>query len=267
MDLEDFPPPVLVGNGDRDLSVEAAGPAQGGVQGVGQVGGRQHDDVLPLRQAVHQRQQLRHDAFLHVADHAFPPRRDGIDLIEEDDAGRPLRRLLEEPPQVGLALAVELVDDLRPVDGKEGGLGFVGHRPGQQRLAAARRAVQEHALRRIDPQPLEKLRVLQRQLDDLPHALQRAASTRRCPRRKAARPPPPGPRRAALSAASRASPSRTPLDACSRPRNRRGGCRRASPARGRRRSRANRPTGRRYTSDRGWKECRPAGPASALPPA
>ena len=77
----------------RDFAIEAAGPAQGGVQSVGQIGGRQDDHVLPLRQAVHQRQQLRHDAFLHVAHHALAARGDGVDLIEEDDA----RRLLAPP--------------------------------------------------------------------------------------------------------------------------------------------------------------------------
>ena len=42
----------------------------------------------------------------------------------------------------------------------------------KQRLAAAGRAVQQHALGRVDPQPLEKLRIFQRQLDDFPHAIQ-----------------------------------------------------------------------------------------------
>ena len=95
VDLEDLLPPVLVGNGDGDFAVEAARPAQGRVQGVGQVGGRQHDHVLPLRQAVHQRQQLGDDALLHVADDPLAPRGDGVDLVEEDDArgaGGPPRR-------------------------------------------------------------------------------------------------------------------------------------------------------------------------------
>ena len=44
-------------------------------------------------------------------------------------------------PQVRLALAVELVDDLRAVDREEVGLGFMGDGAGEQGLAAARRAV------------------------------------------------------------------------------------------------------------------------------
>jgi hypothetical protein len=47
----------------------------------------------------------------------------------------------------------------------------VGHGPGDQRLAAAGRPVQEHALGRVDAEPLEHLRVPQGQLDDLPDPL------------------------------------------------------------------------------------------------
>ena len=138
VDFQDLLPPVLVGNGDGDFAVEAARPAQGGIQGVGQVGGRQHDDVLPLREAVHQRQQLRHDALFHVADHPLAPRGDGVDLVEEDDARRLAGRLVENLPQVGFALAVELVDDLRAVDREEVGLGFVGHGAGEQASCRSR---------------------------------------------------------------------------------------------------------------------------------
>ena len=157
-----------VGNGDGDFAVEPARPAQGGVERIGQVGGRDHDHVLPLGQSVHQGQQLGHDALLHVAHHPLAPRGDGVDLVEEDDAGGLARGLVEDLPQVGFALAVELVDDFRAVDGEEVGLGFVGHGPGNQRLAAAGRPVQQHALGRVDAQPLEQFRVAQRQLDDLP---------------------------------------------------------------------------------------------------
>jgi hypothetical protein len=174
VDFQDFLASVPVGNGNRDFPVEPPRAAQGRVQGVGQVGGRQNDHVFPLRQSVHQRQQLRHHALLHVADHALPPRGDGVDFVEENNARRALGRLVEEFAQMGLALAVELVDDLRPVDRKEVGIGFMGHRSGQERLAAAGRTVEQNALGGVDPQTLEQLRVFQRQLDDFPHAVQRA---------------------------------------------------------------------------------------------
>ena len=93
VDLQDLLAAVLVGDGDGDFAVEPARPAQGGVEHVGQVGGRQHDHVLPLRQSVHQAEQLRHHPLLHVADHPLAVRGDGVDLVEEDDA----RRLLASP--------------------------------------------------------------------------------------------------------------------------------------------------------------------------
>ena len=116
--------------------------------------------------------QLRHDALFHVAHRPIALRGDGVDLVEEDDARRLAGRLVEKFPQVGFALAVELMDDFRAVDGEEVGLGFVGHGPGDQRLAAAGRPQQQHALGRFDAQPLEQFRVSQRQLDDLAHPIE-----------------------------------------------------------------------------------------------
>ena len=125
--------------------------------------------------------------------------------------GALMGRLVEELPQVGFALAVELVDDLRPVDGEEAGLRLVGDGAGQQGLAAARRTVEQHALGRVDPQAIEDFRVFQRQLDDLADAVQlplQAADVlvgeRRAGRRR------PGPRRPAPSRACRRRRPRAP---------------------------------------------------------
>ena len=94
-------------------------------------------------------------------------------FVEKDDARGLLRPASSKIfAQVGLALTVELVDDLRAVDREEVGLGLVGHRTGDQRLAAAGRPVQQHALGRVNAQALEQLGVAQRQLDDLPDAVE-----------------------------------------------------------------------------------------------
>ena len=133
------------------------GRRSAGIQRVRQVGRRQHDHVLAPVEPVHQGQQLGDDPLLDVADDPLAVRGDGVDLVEEDDAGRLPRRLLEDLAEMGLALAVELVDDLRAVDREELGVGLVGHGAGDQRLAAAGRPVQQHALGRVDAQPLEDL--------------------------------------------------------------------------------------------------------------
>ena len=55
-----------VGDTDVDLAVESSESPEGGVDGVGPVGGGHHDHVGSLLQAVHQGQQLGHDPPLHL---------------------------------------------------------------------------------------------------------------------------------------------------------------------------------------------------------
>ena len=85
--------------------------------------------------------------------------------------GRVLLRLLEDLAQALLGLAVVLAHDLRAADVGEVGRGLVGQRLRDQRLAGAGRAVEQHALRRLDAEAVEQLRVAQRQLDHLADAL------------------------------------------------------------------------------------------------
>jgi hypothetical protein len=68
---------------------------------------------------------------------------------------------------MGLAVSVELVDDLGAADGDEMRFGLIGDGPGQHGLAASGGAVEQHAARRVDAEPLEDLRVLHGQLKHL----------------------------------------------------------------------------------------------------
>ena len=70
---------------------------------------------------------------------------------------------LEHLPDRALALADELVEQLGPLDRDEVGVRAVGDRFGQQGLAAAGRAVQQHPRRLRDPHAPAQLRVHQRQ--------------------------------------------------------------------------------------------------------
>ena len=61
--------------------------------------------------------------------------------------------------------ADEHLDEVRARDREEGHAGLAGHRPGQQRLAGAGGAEEQHALRDARPQALELLGVLEELLD------------------------------------------------------------------------------------------------------
>ena len=90
---------LAVGPVDGDLAVEAAGAQQGGIEDVGPVGGRDHDDVVLGLEAVHLDEQLveRLLALVVTAAHAGAAvAADGVDLVHEDDAGRVLLGLLEQ---------------------------------------------------------------------------------------------------------------------------------------------------------------------------
>ena len=63
---------------------------------------------------------------------------DGVDLVDEDDAGGVLLALLEEVADARGAHADEHLDEVRAADGEEGDVGLAGDGPGQQGLARAR---------------------------------------------------------------------------------------------------------------------------------
>src|SRR4030042_612473 len=97
---------------------------------------------------------------------------DGVDFVKEQDARSFLGCLFEDFPEVGLAFTVKLVDNLRPADGKEIGLCLGGDGEGDEGLPTAGRAVEEHALGRVDPEAFKDLGITQGQLDHFTYALE-----------------------------------------------------------------------------------------------
>ena len=167
MDAQDLAPPALVGHAHHDLAVEATGTAQRLVDRVGPVGCSDDHQVRARVQPVHQRQQLRDKALFRLAMDFAALGRDRIDLVDEDDRGRRLGRFLEHFAQVLLALAISRAHDFRAVDGEEAGLTLARHRARKARLAGSRRAVQQHALGRIDAQAGEQFGIAQGQFHHL----------------------------------------------------------------------------------------------------
>src|SRR5262249_3933928 len=127
------------------------------------------DDALAGRKAIHLGQDLVEGLFALVVA-ATEPRAadatDGIDLIDEEDARAVLLGRLEHIADAAGPNANEHLDEFRARDGEERHAGLAGDGAGQQGLARAGWADQEHALGDPTPQPLKLLRVLE-ELDDL----------------------------------------------------------------------------------------------------
>ena len=82
----------------HDLAIEAAGTQQRGIEHVGTVGGGDDDDAFVALEAVHFDQQLVQRLLALVmtaAEAGAAVTTDGVDLVDEDDAGCVLLGLLE----------------------------------------------------------------------------------------------------------------------------------------------------------------------------
>src|SRR6185436_5331635 len=91
---------------------------------------------------------------------------DGVDLIDEDDAGGVPLSLVEEIAHAGRAHADEHLDEVRAREREERHARLTRNRLGEECLARARRTEQERALRDASAEALEFLRIAQ-ELDDL----------------------------------------------------------------------------------------------------
>ncbi len=148
--LEDLAPALLVRRADRDPAVEPARPQQGRVEHVRPVGRGQHDHALGAGEAVHLGEDLveRLLPLVDAADAAAAAgAADRVQLVDEDDRRGGLLRRLEQVAHPGRADADDELDELGRRQVEERHVGLAGHRAGQQRLAGARRAGEQHALR------------------------------------------------------------------------------------------------------------------------
>src|SRR5215204_2569144 len=168
MDPEDLLPPGEVRPVDHDLPVETAWSEERGVEDVRAVGGGEHDDPALRIEAVHLDEELVEGLLALVvsasqAGAALAAY--SVDLVHEDDAGRVLLGLLEEVAHAAGADADEHLHEVRARDAEERDAGLTRDGAGQQRLAGAGRAVEQHALGDPGAERLELLRVLEELLD------------------------------------------------------------------------------------------------------
>ena len=167
--LQDGFAPLHIGAVDGDLPVKAAGPEQRGIQDVRPVGGGHHDDRVVGVEAVHLHQQLVQrllPLIVATAQAGAPLPSDGIDLVDEDDAGAILLRLLKQVADPGGAHTDEHFHEVGTADAEKGHLGLPGHRPRQQSLSGSRGTHQEHPFGNPRPDGGEFPAVLE-EIDDL----------------------------------------------------------------------------------------------------
>mmetsp|Transcript_39804 Transcript_39804/g.98394 ORF Transcript_39804/g.98394 Transcript_39804/m.98394 type:complete len:471 (-) Transcript_39804:1031-2443(-) len=165
---EDLLAPADVGQVDQDLPVEAARAHQRVVEDVGAVGGGEDHDAARRVEAVHLDQQLVERVLPLVVGAGEPAApalaAHRVDLVDEDDARRERARLRKEVTHAARADADKHLDEVGARDAEEGHRRFARRRLGQQRLAAAGRPVEEHALARLHPEELKLVAVHHREL-------------------------------------------------------------------------------------------------------
>src|SRR5260370_18279899 len=95
------------------------------------------------------------------------PGSDTVQFVYEHDAGSQLPGPRKQLAQVGFALPDPFRKDFRTTDQFKVSVAFRRDRLGQERLAVARRTIQENAALRLDPQRLKVRSVRERQLHDI----------------------------------------------------------------------------------------------------
>src|SRR3990172_6325951 len=169
--LENLLASANIGQRHIHLAIETTRTQQRRVEHVRTVGRGDHDHALGAFKAVHFHQQLVERLFAFVvtaaeAGAALTP--DGIDFVDKNNAGRVFLRLLEHVAHARGADTDEHLDKVGTGNGEKRHLRLAGNGLGQQRLAGARGAGQEHALRYTTAQFLKLGRAAQ-ELHELAH--------------------------------------------------------------------------------------------------
>mmetsp|Transcript_21852 Transcript_21852/g.75129 ORF Transcript_21852/g.75129 Transcript_21852/m.75129 type:complete len:690 (-) Transcript_21852:224-2293(-) len=178
---ENFLTGRIVRQRNMHQAVESSRPHERGVQHVRAVRRREHHDMPPGARgadAVHLREQLcQHPRSDAAGALAFAAGAHGVDLVEEDDAGRGRACLAEDVAHSLLAVTDILREELRPLDGDEVHLSFRGHRLRHHGLRAAGRPIQQHTPGRVYVHGLEGPSVADGPLHGLPEGLLRRLVT------------------------------------------------------------------------------------------
>ena len=169
MDLQNLFPANLVGAVHQDVAVESARPQQCRIEDFRPVGRGHENHADPGVEAVHFHEKLVQGLLPLVM---APDRAEsaglaqGVQFVDEDDAGRLLLGLLEKVANTGRSHAHEHLHKFRAADTEEGDAALAGHSLGKHGFARSRRPDQEDTLGNPAPQ-LGKLGRRFQEFDDL----------------------------------------------------------------------------------------------------
>ena len=171
MDLQSIQTALVVGPVHNDPAVKPAGPQQGLIQNFGAVCGSQTHNALGGLEAVDLAEQLVQCLLLLrvVAVAVVTGTAHGVDLINKNDAGGDLRRLLEQVTDAACAHAHKHLHKIRAGNGEERHIRLPRHSLGKQGLAGTGRANQQGAF----GQPRADLRVFLGIVEEVDDLLQR----------------------------------------------------------------------------------------------
>src|SRR5262249_4309508 len=153
----------------HNTAIETPRAQQRRIENVRPVRGGYEDDTFIRLESIHLNQQLI-EGLLALVVSAAKSRpavaSDGINFVDEDDAGRMLLTLIEQIADAARTHADEHFNEVRAADGEERHVGFTGNSAGKKSLAGSRGADQKNALGDASTQLLELLRIAQK-FDDL----------------------------------------------------------------------------------------------------
>ena len=171
MHLQDIDSSLQIRAVDNDSPVKTAGPQQRRIQYLRPVGRRQDQKTFGGIESVHLRQKLIQRLLPLIVSAAVPAvtaLSDGIDLIDENNAGRILLCFLEKVSHTGSAHTYKHFHKIRTGKGKEGHMGLPGHRLGQKCLSGTGRSHQQGAFWQLRTD----LRIFGRVMKEIHHFLQ-----------------------------------------------------------------------------------------------
>mmetsp|Transcript_11276 Transcript_11276/g.11320 ORF Transcript_11276/g.11320 Transcript_11276/m.11320 type:complete len:211 (-) Transcript_11276:468-1100(-) len=169
MNFENLDSSFQIRHPEFNLSVQPPGPGEGGVEGVGSVGGHEDLHVASGLEAVQLVHNLQHGPLDLTVPIPKASSSHGIDLIKENDAGLLLPSHLEDFSHHPSPFSNVALDKFGAYDSDEAGVSPVGHCPGSQGLASPWRPKEQHPLGRIYPQLDKPLWVQQWHLHHFPY--------------------------------------------------------------------------------------------------